>query len=908
MYMRRKSAFRFYYLLPLIVALIVGASMLIPWMQTGDRRVYDIFLHIKPAVEEDESLLLLDIDDLAIAQVGTWPWSRSVVADGLILLREFEADTVVFDIEYVDPSPQGVDSRYLNQELPRLFNAGFNDLNENINAFFDALLQGYIPLEEAEEYVGELTGISDEIRGNLLAAVRRVARDNDEYMGDAFRLFGNAWATVNMLPDDIELVQVSEQLRSYVLSDIPLRAFSSSDALTPSLQAPAVQPAIYPIITGAAGAGFPNVVVDEDGVRRRIDLVSRYKDAYYGQLVFAPLLKRLGNPQVELRKGRILLDYGDRQTEIPLDSGGRMVINWPPKSYEESFRHLSYNELVVHDRLEEQVARNLEIMNQAGYLDFHRSEAPVMDLYLYASQLREDLLKTAKENTPDEAAVAEYREIRNIFFETLASLVSGETESELTAEIDRILASPELESAQRSEYEAIREEVVSSFAALKGDAQRLVGIRELLRKELSGSFVIIGHTGISTTDIGVNPFEKEYMNVGTHAAVANTILKEEFLDELHPLYGLAAALVLTFLLAFTIQSLAPFSSIVVGLLFIAGTVAAGLGLFLIQGWYLPMLPPLLMLSLTFLAVSAIKFMRTEGEKSFLRSAFSHYLSADVIKQLIDDPERLNLGGEKKELTAIFTDIMGFSTISEQLDPTELVKLLNHYLTAMSDTILGMRGTIDKYEGDAIIAFFGAPLELEDHAYRACLSAVQMKRIEHDLNRRFVEQGLSPSPLQTRVGINTGEMVVGNMGTLQKMDYTIMGNAVNLAARLEGVNKQYGTWILTSEHTSKAAGDQFTVRQLDRVRVVGIKQPVRLFELIEEKDRTSPATREALDTFHAALENFEAREWEQSEKLFRAVQRFMPDDGPSGFFLERIKKFKKTPPAENWDGVFNLTLK
>ena len=806
------------------------------------------------------------------------------------------------------PAPQGVDARYLNQEIPRLFDSGFGELNENITALFQAVLQGFIPLEEAEGYVNELTGISDEIRGDLLSRVREVARDNDRYMGTAFRFFGNAWATINMLPNEVELVRVGEELREYVVTEIPLTKVAAADGFSPSLEAPAVQPTIYPILNAAAGAGFPNVVVDEDGVRRRIDLVSRYKDNYYGQLVFAPLLRRLGNPEVELHPDRIILDSGAERRIIPLDNSGRMIINWPPKSFEESFRHLSYNELVVHDRLEEQVRYNLGIMEQAGYLDFHDSDAPVMDLLSYATELKGELLETAENTNPDAAGLEEYREIRRLFFDTLLSLVEGETQATILAEIDRILNSPDLLEEERPEYESIRQEVVTSFAALKADADRLLEIRADLAQTVNKAFIIIGHTGISTTDIGVNPFEKEYMNVGTHAAVANTILQGDFLDELPASVSFVSALVLTLLLAFAIRSLAPLTSLVVGLLFIFGTFAAGIALFLLNGWYLPMLPPILMLSLTFLSVSAIKFMRSEGEKSFLRNAFGHYLSVDVIKQLIDDPDRLNLGGEKKNLTAIFTDIKGFSTVSEKLDPTDLVKLLNQYLTAMSNTILGLKGTIDKYEGDAIIAFFGAPVEFDDHAYRACISAVEMKRIEHELNRMFEEQGLSPSPLLTRVGINTGEMVVGNMGTLQKMDYTVMGNAVNLAARLEGVNKQYGTWILLSEQTRNAAGETFTVRQLDRVRVVGIQQPVRLFELIEEKDRTSSTTFEALDTFHTALELFETQEWPKAEKLFRSVKKILPNDGPSNFFLNRINKFKTSPPADNWDGVFNLTLK
>ena len=162
--MRRKFTFRYYYLIPLVIVILTSSLLLVPGYNSADRRIYDLFMHIKPPVKEDPSLLLLDIDDLAIAQVGTWPWSRSVIADGLIMLKEFNADTVVFDIEYVDASPQGVNSEYLDQEIPRNVETGFNDLNQNITGFFDALLQGYIPMEEAEDYVRELSSISDEVQ------------------------------------------------------------------------------------------------------------------------------------------------------------------------------------------------------------------------------------------------------------------------------------------------------------------------------------------------------------------------------------------------------------------------------------------------------------------------------------------------------------------------------------------------------------------------------------------------------------------------------------------------------------------------------------------------------------------------------------------------------------------------
>jgi adenylate cyclase len=334
----------------------------------------------------------------------------------------------------------------------------------------------------------------------------------------------------------------------------------------------------------------------------------------------------------------------------------------------------------------------------------------------------------------------------------------------------------------------------------------------------------------------------------------------------------------------------------------------GSAFFILTGNYLAILSPGLIVFLTFLVLAVVNFLLTAQDRTFIRNAFGHYLSAAVINEILADPDKLKLGGEKKYMTAMFTDVKGFSTISEKLDPTDLVHLLNLYLSDMSDIVLDLMGTIDKYEGDAIISFFGAPLEMNDHARRACLAAIRMKRTEEQLNRQFLADSLTPAPLLTRIGINTGDMVVGNMGTKRKMDYTMMGSNVNLAARLEGVNKQYGTWILTSEITRAQAGDDIFTRRLDRVRVVGINEPVRLYEIIDETSNTSAEMREAVGVFHSGLEWFEKKDWARAAKDFAAVLRVHANDGPATKYMQRCNEYKVKPPADSWDGVFSLTEK
>jgi class 3 adenylate cyclase len=329
----------------------------------------------------------------------------------------------------------------------------------------------------------------------------------------------------------------------------------------------------------------------------------------------------------------------------------------------------------------------------------------------------------------------------------------------------------------------------------------------------------------------------------------------------------------------------------------------------------PFRPPLLLkrLEVHLLLEEQKKTLETQAVElkkfnDFIRTAFSTYVSDDVVKEIIADPSRLQLGGTKRHMTALFTDIGGFTTISEKLDPEALVNLLNRYLSAMSDVILAEKGTIDKYEGDAIIAFFGAPIEIKDHALRACISAITMKKIETEFNKTVMEQNLSPYPFFTRIGINTGDMVAGNMGTANKMNYTIMGNAVNLAARIEGINKQYGTSILVSEATVREAGDRLFTRKIDRVRVVGINEPVRLYELLDTAEHAAPDQKELVAIFHEALDHFEKRDWTQASDGFKKALALKADDSPSKMYHERSIEFSKNPPEDTWDGIYNLTSK
>jgi len=308
----------------------------------------------------------------------------------------------------------------------------------------------------------------------------------------------------------------------------------------------------------------------------------------------------------------------------------------------------------------------------------------------------------------------------------------------------------------------------------------------------------------------------------------------------------------------------------------------------------------------FAAINIYLFIEERQQRSFIENAFGQYLSPDVIEALVEDPDRLSLGGERREMTAYFSDIQGFSTISESLTPDELVQLLNLYLTAMCDIISEHNGTIDKFEGDAIIAFWGAPLDQPDHATRSCLATIDMQKALTELRQEWMKEGY-PMVL-TRMGVNSGPMVVGNMGSQTRMDYTIMGDAVNLAARLEGANKFYKNFSMISDSTYDQAKDAVDVRELDTMRVVGKNEPITVYDLLDRKGQTSGPKADVVAQYLKGLDLYKQRSYTDAIAEFEKALAIDPKDGPSITYVNRCNTFLENPPEDDWDGVYTHTEK
>jgi adenylate cyclase len=292
------------------------------------------------------------------------------------------------------------------------------------------------------------------------------------------------------------------------------------------------------------------------------------------------------------------------------------------------------------------------------------------------------------------------------------------------------------------------------------------------------------------------------------------------------------------------------------------------------------------------------------EKRWLRQAFGRYVAPSVVESIIQHPDRLELGGEELETTVLFADLEGFTHFSEAMEPQALIKLLNDYFTPMTRIIMANRGTLDKYIGDALMALWGAPVPLPDHALRACRAALEMEQAMAGLQTTWQGQGLPL--LVARFGLHTGPVVAGNVGSRERFDYTVLGDTVNLASRLEGVNKVYGTRILLSEETSRRVKDSLLVRELDLVQVKGRGRPVTIYELVGAA--ASGGSLAWLTAFAAGLEAYRRRQWQEATRAFAEVLQLKPGDRPAQVFIERCRAYTAAPPPPDWQGVFILESK
>jgi adenylate cyclase len=421
------------------------------------------------------------------------------------------------------------------------------------------------------------------------------------------------------------------------------------------------------------------------------------------------------------------------------------------------------------------------------------------------------------------------------------------------------------------------------------------------------AIVLVGGIASGLGDNFVTPFAGALSGVERHATVMDNILRQDFLRRRHATAWIdLAAIVMMGLLVGWLSPKCPaywgsVAALGLGAMYVMANVLA----FTRAGVWVNLLFPLCAVVVNQSAITSFKYLTEERLKRLTRRAFQYYLDPTIVDQVSENPQRLKLGGESRELTVLFSDIRGFSTIAEGLSPEALVHLLNEYLTIMTRVVFRDHGLLDKYIGDGLMAVYGAPLQDPDHAYRACRSALEMMQELRALQARWAAQGLPF--LNIGIGINTAVMVVGNMGSDLRFDYTVMGDGVNLASRLEGANKEYGTNIIVSESTWAQVRERLATRELDVIRVQGKGQPTRIFEVLGISP-LAPDRVAMVRSFETGLRAYRAQQWEDAIQRFQHVFEVVPGDPPSRLYIERCKTFMGARPPADWDGVYTMHTK
>jgi len=419
--------------------------------------------------------------------------------------------------------------------------------------------------------------------------------------------------------------------------------------------------------------------------------------------------------------------------------------------------------------------------------------------------------------------------------------------------------------------------------------------------------VFVATTAAGTYDLRVTPLSPFAPGVLIHMSALDNILRHRHLQPASWWMFAASTLILSLATAWAFMLI---QSQWVKPVAIGGLAIAYYGLavhaFTSHGLWLDLAIPEGALAVSFAAAATVEYLTEGRQRRQLRTVFDRYMAAEVVDEIMRNPEAIRLGGEKKELSVFFSDVAGFTSISEKLDPETLVELLNKYLSAMTDVILRHRGNVNKYLGDGIMAIFGAPRGDPNHASLACFAALDS---QSELGKRREQWKAEGRPeIHARIGINSGWLVVGNMGSQARMEYTVMGDTVNLASRLEGANKFYDTLILLGPRTYELAAQDIEAREVDRMRVKGKKEPVVVFELLARKGCLSAEQQRVMETYLEGLEAYKRRDFKTAAERFEAALALDPSDGPSRVYLERAKEYLMAPPSANWDGVYELKSK
>ena len=846
----------------LVISFLVASTLLFlenkPFYQILDLKLYDLQMTLRKPPAEDPRILFVEMDEEAIHNLGRWPWPRNVFAHMVDTLHSLGARQIIFDVTFSQPTQiivhkdavthifQGKDqiSDYIADEAgfikgketldPKDALWTLDQIRDNFLTFSDAaeqklsnaLIDNDKILSDSFQNTGSLIGYSFEIISEKDSiekdrAYSRIEDDIDRWIsGRVEGSFNDLPSSLRQNPyfsgDELKRIFLRARLRTFIEKNIEISLDEAAKTLQVAPQE--IQPdfysvkhkwiedTIFSILKDKPRSELTDIIYqfeifDPDTQRSFKEVWTKAKKEFEAEIKFGkPSFKEHGflkarNMEAPIEEFTNAVQGGGFLNGIPHQDG---VLRYVPLFVE-------YN-----DRIFPHIAI-------ASILDLYKPQKISFDPGKYL------VLRAASVNGKTE-------DVRIPIDEKGTMLINWAGRWQDTfrhvsgADVYRLfflrdaLANQENDPAQTVKLtEQLKEKEAS------------------LRKEVEDSLCIIGLTAPGTHDFNPIPYESTYPMVGTHGNVLNSILTRQFITQAPSSVNLTVLLILAALIGLSLPFLSSLNGLFFTLAILAGTFFASLYWFN-QGVWLHLASPSLLSLFSFLGITSYKFSTEEKSKREIKNAFSKYVSPEIIEEIIRDPSKLCLGGDRRKLAVLFSDIRGFTSYSEKRNPEAIVSILNEYLDAMTKVIVEHKGTLDKYVGDEIMAVFGAPSYEEPHvsSQRAVTCAIRMLERLNILREKWIKEGLEP--LDIGIGINTGEMIVGNMGSELRMDYTVIGDAVNLGARVEALTRQFNAHLIITEATYRYVKDIVEVKPLEAIKVKGKEIPVMIYEVLGLKER------------------------------------------------------------------------
>jgi CHASE2 domain-containing sensor protein/class 3 adenylate cyclase len=904
----------------LLIGLAATVLVLVAHLAGVDRRTELLaldfrFRHLSSA-PEGKGIVIVEIDDRSLELEERWVWSRERIARIAGILTECGAKAVALDIIMQEPQP----TRYVSPatdvydpDAGALIGSGQAQPVFDDAIFEQALADQTLLLPMSIKFVAEK--IRDD--PNVAKSVRDAfdADPNVPFAQILRKTFPDTPA--GRKPEKLDQakriywrLRALRYLRDFAL---PPERFRSAVAPSGYLSPPFVRFAPY-----CSRSGFVSFPSELDGVMRRIPMLARSDGDVYPQFALALAVESLTGRRdkaelaAEGRTLRFKLPDGTVRA-VPLDASGNLLINWADEVG--GFESIPAHSVGFVWRRRQTQENN----RRAARLATHQVMTKLKQRDLDKLFLRADALwKERIEYQTDRMRKALFdpgnipprpEEIRQA--EAAVENQIAELTADLFEDLDFTLGTLPPEAPLRREVTALAARRAVFLAANQEIQEDIDANLALIREKVGGKICLVGSTATGAADFVTTPVAGRMPGVKVHANIFNTIASGAFMAEASPAANIAAIL-----LAGAIVSLvgAKLSALragpAVGMLAVAFAAGNCFVVFRAAGYWLVLVAPLAAMVASFLAVTAYRQVTEEREKRHIRGLFAHAMSPALVDRLLEDPALLRLGGERRVLTSFFSDLAGFTTISERLGEQDTVRVLNRYFDRMEEVIQARSGGyLNKFLGDGLVVFFGAPVFQDDHARRAIEATVACQDEVALLAETLRGELGDWVELSCRVGVATGPVMVGNCGSTRRMDYTAIGNCVNLSSRLESANKQFHTKILIDDETwCKGGGDAFLARPFGGIVVVGQTEIIRVWNVAGRTEDAADETRSAFADFARAVECYEAARFEDALKLLEAVAGRLDGDGPTEMFLDLCRRHLADPPGDGFDPTIRLTQK